>query len=187
MISYIQGTIQKIYNQFVIVNTNGIGYEIELPTRIALQLIENSHTELWVQQIIREDANLLYGFTNFEDRETFKLLLKAPQIGPKVALAILDTFTSNSLAQITSAQNLLKVKGLGAKLADRLIIDIKSWKEKGLLNTSAITEIIEEKEAMQALLQLGYKESEAKKALKDKEGSTQELIRQALKILARNN
>lgn len=194
MISYLQGTIQHRQGQCIVLLVQGVGYEIELPARVMSSVASDVQLQLWVHQIVREDANDLYGFISYEDRQAFRLVLKAPKVGPKLALAILDVFSAAGLAQVGflgSANELLQVKGLGKKLADKLIVDLKSWAVKGLLgiehtHSAKISPSTAYSEALQALVQLGYKESQVRKALHEQGDnlSAQELIRQALKMLS---
>lgn len=194
MISYLQGVIHYHQPHRVVLLVQGVGYEVELPKRVASQVDMGQDLGIWVHQIIREDASDLYGFSDISDRDAYRLILKAPQVGPKLALAILDVFPASSLAHVGfmgSAEDLLSVKGLGPKLADRLIVDLKSWVGKGLLTvpeeiSAPKLEISSQGEALQVLIQLGYKEPQVRKVLHEQEDglSSQDLIKQALRVLS---
>lgn len=193
MIAYVEGMVRGVGQAQLLVVAQGLGYEIECPSRVLHGMSEGSVVSLWVHQIIREDANDLYGFLNPRDRDAFRLMLRAPQVGPKLSLAILDAFTAGQLARIGSsgeARDLVQVKGLGMKLAERLIVDLKSWSNRGLLVFDAQEEaspLVGEhsKDVMGVLLQLGYKEAHVRRVLKDLPlGPVEEQIRYALKQLS---
>ena len=191
MISYMNGIVLSLKTNFIILLVNDIGYEIELPQRISKDLVEKQKISLWLHEIIREDVDDLYGFMTLDDRDTFRLVLKAPQVGPKLALAILDSFSASQLALIAlrnDLASLVLVKGLGAKLATRLMIDLKTWVDKGLLiSTSVIDTVRPYEEATQALISLGYKAARVKQVLQElPQDSTKSLIKSALQILSRN-
>ena len=193
MISYLKGTVHHVHQGYVVVLVAGVGYEVEMPLRCVDSIIPQMDITLWCHQVVREDANDLYGFLSLDDRDTFRLMLKAHQVGPKLALSILDTFSSSHLALIGLKENskeLTRVKGMGPKLAHRLIIDLKSWAEKGMLSvadpTVEDTMLDSEDDALLALVHLGYKEAQVKKILSslDNQMTTQERIRHALQLLS---
>ena len=191
MISYLKGNVHHISGSYVVLLVQDVGYDIEMSHRDLGAIVQGAQISLWTHQIIREDAQDLYGFLGLKARDTFRLMLKAHQVGPKLALAIMDIFTPADLAHIAfqgSVDALTRVKGMGPKLAHRLMIDLKSWVDKGLLDPTEghIASVSIPHDALMALVHLGYKEHVVKKVLHTlpPDQDTQALIKQALQLLA---
>lgn len=130
MIAYIRGTLLSIGEKSCIVLTaSGVGYEIYLSSR-NMQIMPKAgeETEFYISSVVREDSFDLYGFSSPEERETFKILLNTPKLGPKTALAILSIFSPDKLKSVISAEDesmLSQVPGIGMKSARRILIDLK--------------------------------------------------------------
>lgn len=197
MIGRLQGRLVEKQPSWVILDVQGVGYEVELPLTLFASLPAlDEALMLWIHQVVREDANLLYGFASLQDRQLFRELIKVSGIGPKVALAILSSLESQQLLSVVQQgdlQALTRVPGIGKKTAERLLVDLKdrlkAWQPQspGLLDRpeTAVTQSVDHQaEAEAALVALGYKPTEASRALSglDTEGlDTQALIRAALK------
>lgn len=201
MIGRLQGKVAEKQPSWVIVDVQGVGYEVDLPLSVfaGLPAVDAAVT-LWIHQVIREDANLLYGFIRLEDRQLFRELIKVSGIGPKVGLAIMSAMDSRQLLQAIQhedLQALTRIPGIGKKTAERLLVDLKDrlkcWQPQQMakleLPTGALLpETDPRAEAEAALVSLGYKPVEATRAISAVEApgmDTQELIRAALKGLAR--
>lgn len=209
MIGRIKGIlIEKNANQ-ILIDVNGIAYEVEVPMSTLFQLPEaGSEALLHTHLVVREDAQLLYGFYEQHERTLFRLLIKLNGVGPKMALGILSGLNIRELAECVrhnDINSLVRLPGVGKKTAERLIIELRDkledWYQEasqgeaegtssqvsGQTNSSVI------REAEDALIALGYKPQDAGKvinqaALKlEQEGQsldTSILVRLALKGLA---
>ncbi len=198
MIGRISGKLLEKQPSLLLVDVNGVGYEVEVPFSTAFALTElNQSIVLHTHLVVREDAQLLYGFATVKDRDLFRLLIKINGVGPKLALTILSGFDSAQLARCVRDNDiatLVKLPGVGKKTAERLLVEmrdkVKDWgvPEADLLDTEVVvpqdtlSNVIEEAES--ALITLGYKPQEASKAVNaiDAEGlNSGEVIRLALK------
>lgn len=204
MIGRIQGVLLEVDPPQVLVDVQGVGYEVELPTSALYQMPQvGNKVVLHTHYVVREDAHLLYGFPSKRERELFRLLIKVNSVGPKLALAILSSLEPTAFVRCVEDGNvtaLTKVPGVGRKTAERLLIEmkdrIKDWvsgtdDEFSLFRkeSAPATGQKELDEANAALIALGYKPAEAARAINGvaKEGMTaQELIREALKGMAKN-
>ena len=201
MIGRLQGTLIEKQPSWVLLDIQGVGYEVELPLSVFAGLPATHETlTLWIHQVIREDANLLYGFTRLEDRQLFRELIKVSGIGPKVALAILSSLEARQLLSViqnADLQALTRVPGIGKKTAERLLVDLKdrlkSWQPQQMAKLELPMDASQPStdhraEAEAALVALGYKPTEASRALSGIEAEgldTQALIRAALKQVGR--
>lgn len=197
MIGRIKGVLIEKSPPDICVDVQGVGYELQVPMNTFYRLPDIDHpVSLYTHFVVREDAQLLYGFYEARERELFRAVIKINGVGPKLGLAILSGIEASDFVRVVHNNDvaaLTKVPGIGKKTAERLVIEmrdkLKDWPEapgdlQASLNSAAAggTE-----EAVSALLALGYKPKDAEKAIKSiaVEGmSSQELIRQALKSMA---
>ncbi len=194
MFEYINGYITEISPTFVILETGGIGYHINISLNTFGQLKKGQECQLLVHEIIREDSRSLYGFYNKQERELFRLLISVNGVGANTSRLILSSVTSGELMGAISSNNvdLLKsVKGIGTKTAQRIIIDLKG---KISDSDAEINQIFGEqsntlhKDALSALQMLGFSkpaiEKVLKKILKDSAGlSLEEVVKLALNYM----
>ena len=206
MIGLIQGQVHHLMAPTVVVMTTaGVGYEIEMPLNAFCQVQLNQSVTLWTHFLVREDAQLLFGFLSHSDREVFRLLLKVNGVGAKMALAMMSTVTVQELHQFVMNNDelaLTRIPGVGKKTAQRLIVELKD-KIKHLGDTSGFAPllplatdsgnegiIIAEVEA--GLIALGYRDKEAQAAIKlaksaiDSPLTIQNLLKASLKNLSMN-
>ncbi len=176
MYAYIKGIVTQLYPSHIVVEANGIGYEIQTPNSYRFQSQLDKETQVYTQLIVREDAQLLYGFVNLEEKDMFLSLIKVTGIGPKSALAILATSTPNEVAIAIENENesyLTKFPGIGKKTARQIILDLKGeliiTEESELFPESkdAGQDVLEE--ALLALEALGYSKREITKVKKNLE------------------
>ncbi|MBO3078638.1 Holliday junction branch migration protein RuvA [Mammaliicoccus sciuri] len=176
MYAYIKGIVSQLYPSHIVVEANGIGYEIQTPNSYRFQSQLDKETQVYTQLIVREDAQLLYGFVNLEEKDMFLSLIKVTGIGPKSALAILATSTPNEVAIAIENENesyLTKFPGIGKKTARQIILDLKGklviTEESELFPESkdADQDVLEE--ALLALEALGYSRREITKVKKNLE------------------
>lgn len=201
MISRLTGLVTDKNPPELVLDVNGVGYEVFAPmsTYCTLPSEASEPVSLMIHTVVREDAFLLYGFSTAQERQLFRQLLKINGVGAKLALAILSGMSVNEFAQCVEAENataLVKLPGVGKKTAERLLIEMRDKvpsmgevSASGGVQPSLVMPMTSNMEpAQQALEALGYKAKEAEKMLKavETEGlSTEEWIRAALQAVAR--
>jgi len=179
MIAYVKGIIDSITDDTVVVEVGGIGYNVRISASTAALLPGIGHeVKMYTYTLVREDAFSLYGFLTRDDLEIFKKCITVNGIGPKGALAILSIMDAGALRiAIVSGDSkaIAKAPGIGAKTAERLILDLKdkvSIEEAlyggmdGMTSVAVVSALEPQvKEAIEALVALGYSQSEASKAV----------------------
>lgn len=192
MIGRITGVLAEKNPPQIVVDVNGVGYEIDVPMSTFYHLpATGERVTLQTQLIVREDAHLLYGFGTEAERATFRQLLKVSGVGPKVALAVLSGLSVNDLAAAVATQDtamLVRVPGIGKKTAERLLLELKDKVVAALPATASGAAAPKGNDVLNALLSLGYNDREALSAIKQLPAdlSVADGIRQALKLLARS-
>lgn len=194
MYDYIKGNVAELTPTYVVLDNNGVGYmiNISLNSFNALQHQEDV-VKVYVYEAIREDAHLLYGFTERRERELFLLLISVSGVGANTARMILSSLTPSDLEQTIASENvgiLKSVKGIGAKTAERIIVDLKDkikLSTDTLLDKSQVTSEVFD-EAMSALVMLGFTKQMSQKALKklftaEPTISVEQAIKKALKMM----
>lgn len=197
MIGSLTGIVRALEAPVVLLEVNGVGYEIDTPLSTFCQLKTGQNVTLWTHLVVREDAHLLYGFSDTTDKALFRTLIKVNGVGPKLALSILSSMSSAMMIQAIDMQDvttLTRIPGVGKKTAERLVIELRDRLKNLSLNSSdslgshqfGITTISPVAEAEAALVSLGYKPLEAQKAIgavKSEFSETADLIRAALKSM----
>ncbi len=185
MIGRIFGKLIEKHPPLILVDVNGVGYEIDVPmsTFYVLPAIGES-VSLYTHLSIREDAHVLYGFSSLDERKVFRQLLKISGVGPKLALSVLSGLSIGELAaavQSGESARLVKIPGVGKKTAERLLLELRGKLEGPAILPKSKTDVLD------ALVSLGYSEKEASSALKliDPALSTEEGIRAGLRLLSR--
>ena len=193
MIGHIKGFIVNKKPTQVLIDCNGVGYEVDVPMSTFYDLPPvGEQVTLLTHLIVREDAHLLFGFATSEEREVFRQLIKVNGVGAKVALSILSGISLHELVDAIMNQNsnlLVSIPGIGNKTADRLVLELKGKfaniiDDKSIQNTSSKTNDIQN-----ALISLGYSTKEAISAVKNlpSDISINDGIKDALKFLSRKN
>jgi len=212
MIGRLRGRILTIAENMVLLDVAGVGYEVEVPRSDSLpqppspsgvrpdasaaDLAAEAVVVLHVHMVVREDAQLLYGFLSEAERDLFRTLIRINGVGPKMALAILATFGGGELARCVADDNLAaltKVPGVGKKTAERLLVELRNRRELLPAATATIHAVPASGvlgEVEQALVGLGYKPQYATQVVQavseDYAGAdTQTLLRAALQYLAK--
>lgn len=196
MIGHLRGRLVRKAPPALIVDVNGVGYELEAPMSTFYRLPEvGSEVELATHLVVREDAHLLYGFATEDERRLFRDLLRVTGIGPKIGLALLSGIDVDTFMRCVEAQDvdaLTRIPGIGRKTAERLLIEMRDRiRALGQLPASipvAGSVAGARAEAYAALVALGYRPVEVNRLLQgvDQEGAgTEELIRRALQAAAR--
>lgn len=192
MISRLQGILVEKSPPQIVVDCHGVGYEVEVPMSTFYNLPAlGEKVTILTQMIVREDAQLLYGFGSDRERMTFRQLLKVNGIGAKSALSILSGLSVDDLAQAIALQEtalLTRVPGIGKKTAERLLLELKDkFSIEGLSTTTAASVKSATGDILNALIALGYNEKEAMLTVKQLPSDTNvsDGIKLALKSLSR--
>lgn len=184
MISRLRGTILEKQPPVVLLELNGIGYEVYMPMTCFYELPEISQEVILLTQfVVRKDMQFLYGFNNKQERALFRELIKINSIGPKLALAILSSMSAYQFIFAIKKEaiaSLMKLPGVGKKTAERLVVEMKDrfnrlWPNSDLLNNSMINSLNSsakkqnsndaKAEAVSALISLGYKLADASRMI----------------------
>lgn len=204
MIGRLRGIILEKQPPEILLEVSGVGYELQLPMTCFYELPSlGEEVTLYTHFVVREDAQLLYGFNNRRERSLFRELLKANGVGPKLALAILSGMSANQVVSAIEREDissLIKLPGVGKKTAERLVVEmkdrLKGWSEGALFtpmtdavgvaqaNGEPLSSV--EEEAISALLALGYKPQQAATVVSKvakPEMKVEALIREALRAM----
>ena len=204
MIGRLRGTLIEKMSPEILIECHGVGYEVTMPMTSIYALPElNQQATLYTHFVVREDAQLLYGFANKVERKLFRLLIKVNGVGPKLALAILSGMSADQFVSCVVHDDLstiVKIPGVGKKTAERLLIEmrdrLKDWQTD---STDALAHMMPSDikqtsnfvsdakgDAINALVSLGYSQQQADKAVKSvftNDKSSEDLIRNALKAM----
>ncbi|MEK8049641.1 Holliday junction branch migration protein RuvA [Ideonella sp. DXS22W] len=192
MIGRLSGTLAEKAPPQVLIDVNGVGYEVDVPMSSFYNLPPlGERVVLLTHQVVREDAHLLYGFLTHDERSAFRQLIRITGIGPKMALSLLSGLSVAELTQAVAQQQvgrLVKVPGIGKKTAERLLLELKGklGPELALAGGAAVANDAQA-DIVQALIALGYSEKEAGAALKTlpPDIGVSEGIKAALKALSK--
>ena len=204
MIGRLSGILIQKQPPLLMIDVHDVGYEVQAPMSTFYQLPELDHpVVLLIHMVVREDAQLLYGFYSESERLLFRSLIKVNGVGPKLALTILSGISADEFVQViknNDESGLIRLPGIGKKTAQRLIVEMRDrlddWKNDSpdsMGNTSTESENLNSeqdmiKEAVSAMIALGYKPAEASKMISQldvQDQSSEMLIKQALKNTVR--
>jgi holliday junction DNA helicase RuvA len=193
MIDYIKGDITQITPTFVIIETAGIGYSVNISLTTFSRLEKQKTFKILIHEVIREDSHQLFGFADGEEREIFRLLISVSGVGANTARMMLSSLNPAEIEKaITGSDaNLLKsIKGIGLKTAQRIIIDLKDklGKHGASDEIFAFADNTRREEALSALVMLGFAKSAVSKVLdkivrEEKNLTVEDMIKRALKNL----
>jgi len=197
MYDFISGKLFYKENTFVVIESNGIGYEIRISPQTASVLpVPPAFCQLFTYLHVKEDALTLYGFLNRDEKNLFLLLISVSGVGPSTALVILATLSVSEIKEAIASENIKviqMVKGIGLKTAQRLVLELKdkiqkqNWTEAALQNKASVQQSAGAEEALEALVKLGFARPVAEKSLKavlklyGNDLSVSDMIRYALK------
>jgi Holliday junction DNA helicase RuvA len=191
MIGRLTGTLADKNPPQVLVDCQGVGYEVDVPMSTYYNLPGlGDKVSLLTHFVVREDAQVLYGFGSAGEREAFRQLIKISGVGPRTALAVLSGMSVADIGQAVTAQDasrLVKVPGIGKKTAERLLLELKGKFGPDLVAGGATAANDDQADILQALVALGYSDKEASASLRSLPAGigVSEGIKQALKALAR--
>ena len=201
MIAFLEGVLAEALPTQIVVNVHGVGYQVLIPLSSFDRLpAPGRPVKILTHLAVREDAHVLYGFLSTGERDLFRLLLHhVTGVGPKIALAVLSGLSVESFKAAVVAGDasvISKISGVGKKTAERVILELKDkvgiaaeWEASSAKNTPTNSDL-QLHDAVLALISLGYKQTDASKAVRPviyiagPGLSSEELVRQALKILA---
>jgi Holliday junction DNA helicase RuvA len=204
LIGRLRGLLLEKTAPEILIECNGVGYEVTMPMTSIYTLPEtNKEAIIYTHFVVREDAQLLYGFANKVERKLFRLLIKVNGVGPKLGLAILSSMSADQFVSCVIHDDLttiVKIPGVGKKTAERLLIEmrdrLKDWQLD--VNSAEIDNILvpntventfvndEKGDAINALISLGYTQTQADKAVKSifqKDMKSEDIIRHSLKAM----
>ncbi len=196
MINYIKGILAYKGENSIVVETSGIGYNINVPTNSAFYLMEvNESIKVYTVMIVREDDMSLYGFENREELDIFRKLISINGVGAKAALAIFSALSANEIKKAVTFEDyaqFTRANGIGKKTAQRIVLDLKDQFKDYIADGDEVTKTGGDKfadhnienEALEALVGLGYSRMEASSAISKISADTltvEECIKQALK------
>lgn len=194
MFDYIKGQLTKITAKYIVVEANGLGYIIYVANPYSFSDSVNQQVTIYLHQVIREDAHLLYGFHTEDEKDVFLKLISVSGIGPQTALAIVAVDDNQGLVAAidnSDIKYLMKFPKIGKKTAQQMVLDLAGkfveapqGQNKGQINSNSSNDALDE--AMEALLALGYKATELKKIRAFFEGTeetAEAYIKSALKML----
>lgn len=196
MIGRLTGTLAHKQAPWVLMDVQGVGYDIQVPMSTFFQLPELGQLcTIKTHLVVREDAHLLYGFLTESERTLFRALIKVSGIGPKIGLAVLSSITPDEFVLAVQSQEpgrLVKIPGIGKKTAERMLLELKGQVlalggDPAITASEAKAMSGQTDEIVQALVALGYSEKEASAACKGMEAdvSVTDGIKQALKALSK--
>jgi Holliday junction DNA helicase RuvA len=193
MIGRLSGTLLEKNPPQILLDVQGVGYEVDVPMSTFYNLpVLRERVVLHTYLVVREDAQLLYGFLTLEERAAFRQLLKISGVGPKLALSVLSGLSIGDLAaavESKDAARLTRIPGVGKKTAERLLLELQGkFATSGTVAVSSAATSANSNDIVNALLALGYNDKEADWAAKQlpKDAEVSGGIRQALKLLSKS-
>ncbi len=171
MIAFIEGSIEEKNPAYLVLNCQGVGYMLQISLNTYNAIPDTGIVRVFTLQVIREDAHLLYGFAGKEERELFSHLISVSGVGPNTARMILSSMTPADIKTAIVSNNvsmLQSIKGIGAKSAQRIVVDLKDRLEKeGVLKGENLvfSDNTIQQEALSALVMLGFAKNTAQKAI----------------------
>lgn len=199
MYSYVKGTLEEVYEDRIVIENNGIGYQIEVPTSVIERLPElGDVVKIFTYLHVKEDCFSLFGFWSREEHKLFKMMLNVSGIGPKGALGILSTLSPERLCVAVAsddAKAIAKAPGIGSKTAQKLIIELRDKVKLEDVIQNGFDQVLPAveqqnnllmQEAVEALTSLGYSQKEAKEVVSMIELTEEMTVEDILKASLKN-
>lgn len=195
MIGYIKGKVLSAVDNVVLLENNGIGYEITCSNAVFQKLSADKQGEVYTYLAVREDGVSLYGFISLEEKNMFLKLITVSGVGPKMGITVLSSIDISSLATMiatSDVKGLSKIKGLGKKTAERIILELREKVEASYHQDGDKSEIIsveqtkEDEDAIIALMSLGFTKAECVRAIKEAKENGVKTIEQLIAYCIKN-
>jgi len=195
LISFLEGRVDTVGVNYLVLNTNGIGYQINIPAYNNLSLKTGDKTKIYTYLYLREDRIMFFGFLTKEEENFFELLISTPGVGPKVGLNILSKMTPDDFSKAILQEDLdsiTAIAGIGNKLAKKIVLELKEKISKITFLGAGVEKTFKSEnisDAIDALKVLGYTYKKAKSAVEKtqekfkEELTVEELVRESLKII----
>ena len=189
MYEYISGKLASLNAATAVVDCGGVGYLLEITLNTYSAIQNKEEVRLWVHEVIREDAHLLYGFCQVDEREMFRQLIGVSGVGAATARMMLSSLSVEELSNAIASEDakmLQRVKGVGAKMAQRVVLELRDKVSSNGISVASTPAVSQNKEeALSALVMLGFPKASADKVLQsmDNSLSVEGLIKEALKKL----
>ncbi len=195
MISFLEGKVDTVGLNYLVLNANGIGYQINTPVYNNLSLKRGDKTKIYTYLYLREDKIMFFGFLTKEEKNFFELLISTPGVGPKVGLNILSNMTPDYFSKAILQEDLdsiTAISGIGNKLAKKIVLELKEKISKITFLEAEVGKTFKSEnisDAIDALKVLGYTYKKAKSAVEKTqekfkgELTVEELVRESLKII----
>ncbi len=193
MYEYLKGLVTEISPTYIVVEVNGIGYFINISLYSFGLIGSKTEVKLFVHQVVREDAHVLYGFVHKSERDVFRNLISISGVGPNTARVMLSSLSPSEITDAIVSENvkiLKTIKGIGEKSAKRIVVELKDKLSKGIENIEIknVEHNRNKDEALSALVMLGFMKNSVEKVLKkivneSDNLSVEELVKRALKEL----
>ena len=195
MIGYIKGKVLSAVDNVVLLENNGIGYEITCSNAVFQKLLVEKQGEVYTYLAVKEDGVSLYGFISSEEKNMFLKLITVSGVGPKMGITVLSSIDISSLATMiatSDVKGLSKIKGLGKKTAERIILELRekveaSYHQDGeKIETPILEQTKEDEDAIIALMSLGFTKSECVKAIKQAKENGVKTLEQLIAYCIKN-
>ena len=193
MISYVKGTVAYIGNDCIVVDNNGIGYNIQVSSSTASAVVMEKEVQIYTYMNVKENELSLFGFLTKEELNMFNLLISVNGVGPKSAVAMLGALSPSQLALAIATEDIKALsvgQGIGKKIAQRIALELKDKVGADTITTGVVQKVDvatgERAEALSALMALGFTKNEAENAIKAvfvNGMATEEIISKALKVV----
>lgn len=194
MISFLEGMVDTVGASYLVLSTNGVGYQINIPAYSNLSLKTGDKTKIYTYLYLREDKIVLYGFLTKEEENFFELLISTPGVGPKVGLNILSKMTPDDFSKAILQEDLdsiTAIVGIGNKLAKKIVLELKEKISKNTFLEAGVEKTFKSEninDAIDALKVLGYTYKKAKSVVEKTQEkfkgklTVEELVRESLKV-----
>ena len=195
MIGYIKGKVLSAVDNVVLLENNGIGYEITCSSSVFQKLLDEKQGEVYTYLAVRDDGVSLYGFISLEEKNMFLKLITVSGVGPKMGITVLSSIDISSLATMIATSDikgLSKIKGLGKKTAERIIVELREKVEASFnqdtdkTESPLIEQTKEDEDAIIALMSLGFTKAECVKAIKSAKENGVKTIEQLIAYCIKN-
>ena len=191
MYNYFSGKLAEVTPAYAVIDCGGVGYLLEISLNTYTQIKDKSEVKLLTHFVVREDAQMLFGFYEEKERALFRQLIEVNGVGVATARVMLSSYSTDELAQAIVSQDVKlvqSIKGIGPKAAQRIVLELGKLDDIAVVPTKGLQNNKNQEEALSALVALGFPKSAAEKALRkiaesNPDATVEEFIKMALKLL----